>query len=43
LKRAIERYVEDQLSEEILRGNILKGQKVKTVVSKDTLTFKAED
>ena len=43
LKRAIERYVEDQLSEEILRGNILKGQKVKAVVSKDKLTFKAED
>lgn len=43
LKRAIERYVENPMSEEILRGNILKGQKVKVSVSKEELKFKAED
>lgn len=43
LKRAIEKYVEDTLSEEILRGNILRGQTVKIQVAKDKLKFKAED
>ena len=43
MKRAIEKYVEDPLSEEILRGNILKGQTVKIQVTKEKLKFKAED
>ncbi len=43
LKRAIEKYVENPLSEEILRGNILKGQTVKVTVSKDALKFTAKD
>ncbi len=43
LKRAIEKFVEDPLSEEILRGNILKGQTVKIQVTKEKLKFKAED
>ncbi|MDX9703058.1 MAG: ATP-dependent Clp protease ATP-binding subunit [Candidatus Auribacterota bacterium] len=43
LKRAIEKFVEDPLSEEILRGNIIKGQTVKVQVVKDNLKFKAED
>ncbi|MCX7806368.1 MAG: ATP-dependent Clp protease ATP-binding subunit [Planctomycetota bacterium] len=32
LRRAVERYIEDALSEEILRGRILPGQKVEAVV-----------
>lgn len=43
LKRAIEKYVENPLSEEILRGNILKGQTVKVTVSKDGLKFTSKD
>lgn len=43
LKRAIEKHIEDELSERILRGEILKGQKVKITVAKDELKFKAED
>lgn len=43
LKRAIEKYVEDYLSEEILRGNILKGQTVKVSGLKDSLKFTPED
>ncbi|MCB1195119.1 ATP-dependent Clp protease ATP-binding subunit [bacterium] len=45
LKRAIEKYVEDPLSEEILRGHILRGQKVIITLQKDVeaLEFKVED
>ncbi|MEW6534015.1 MAG: ATP-dependent Clp protease ATP-binding subunit [Candidatus Auribacterota bacterium] len=43
LKRAIERFVENPMSEEILRGNIIKGQKVKVTATKDGLKFKPED
>ncbi|MGA9287658.1 MAG: hypothetical protein WBV93_04825, partial [Anaerobacillus sp.] len=35
LRRALQRHVEDRLSEELLRGNIEKGQRVKIDYSND--------
>jgi ATP-dependent Clp protease ATP-binding subunit ClpC len=39
LRRAITKTVEDKLSEEMLRGNVKKGDKVKVVVEKGELLF----
>lgn len=40
LRRAITKMVEDQLSEEILKGNVKTGSKVQIDVEEDKLTFK---
>ena len=39
LRRAIQRYIEDELSEMILKGELSDGQKVKIDLAKDTLKF----
>ena len=39
LRRAIQRYVEDELSEMILRGELQDGQNVKVDFEKDKLKF----
>ncbi len=39
LKRTIQRYVEDPLSEEILKGNLKPGKPIKVGVKKNELTF----
>ena len=39
LRRAIQRYIEDELSEMILKGDLLDGQKVKIDLAKDALKF----
>lgn len=41
LRRAITKLVEDQLSEEILKGNVKAGSKVQIVVEEEKLVFKA--
>lgn len=43
LRRAIQRYIEDELSEMILRGQLIDGQKVVVNFEKDKLKFKVED
>jgi ATP-dependent Clp protease ATP-binding subunit ClpC len=43
LKRALQRYLEDPLSEAILRGTLKPGRIVKVVVSGDELTFLPAD
>ena len=43
LRRAIQRYIEDELSEMILRGQLIDGQKVVVDFEKDKLKFKIED
>ena len=42
LRRAIERYVEDPLSEEILRGRVTEGMTVAVKVGNDVLVFEAQ-
>jgi ATP-dependent Clp protease ATP-binding subunit ClpC len=42
LRRAIERYIEDPLSEEILRGRITEGMTVEVKVGNDALVFEAK-
>ena len=39
LRRAIQRYVEDEISEKILKGEIQNGQKIKVDFSDENLTF----
>ena len=39
LRRAIERYLEDPLAEEILRGNVLEGEPVAVTLDGETLRF----
>ena len=39
LRRAIQRYVEDEISEKILRGEIHEGQNVEISLENDTLKF----
>jgi len=41
LRRAIERYIEDPLSEEILRGRVKNGMRVEAEVHPDGLAFRA--
>lgn len=41
LRRAITKLVEDQLSEEILKGNVKAGSKVQIVVEEEKLVFRA--
>ena len=43
LRRAVQRYIEDELSEMILRGQLIDGQKVVVDFEKDKLKFKIED
>ena len=43
LRRAIQRYIEDELSEMILIGQLIDGQKVVVDFEKDKLKFKIED
>ena len=43
LRRAIQRYIEDELSEMILRDQLIDGQKVVVDFEKDKLKFKVED
>ena len=43
LRRAIQRYIVDELSEMILRGQLIDGQKVVVDFEKDKLKFKVED
>ena len=48
MRRAIQKYLEDPLSEEILKGNLKDGEKIKVKYKKgnETLTFsddKSED
>ena len=40
LRRAVERYVEDELSDRILRDELKNGQSIYIDCKKDTLTFK---
>lgn len=40
LRRAIQRYVEDEIAEMVLKGELLDGQNVKINLSNDKLTFK---
>lgn len=40
MRRAVERYLEDPLAEEILRGNVKAGDTIEAVVEKDHLTFR---
>ena len=42
LRRAIQRYVEDEISEKILKGEIKDGQKITVECENDKLTFKAQ-
>jgi len=42
LRRAITKIVEDKLSEEILKGNVEKGDSIKVVVENNKLSFKKE-
>lgn len=42
LRRAIQRYVEDELSEMILRGTLLDGQSVNVELQEDTLKFEVK-
>ena len=39
MRRAVERYLEDPLAEELLRGNIIKSEVVEVTVSDDRLKF----
>ena len=39
LRRAIQRYIEDELSEKILKSEIKNGDNVNIKLEKDTLTF----
>ena len=39
MRRAVERYLEDPLAEEILRGNLHEGDPVQVTVEKDKLLF----
>ncbi len=39
LRRAIQRYIEDEISEMILRGEILEGQNIEISLENDTLKF----
>ncbi|GFP20089.1 ATP-dependent Clp protease ATP-binding subunit ClpC, partial [Candidatus Hakubella thermalkaliphila] len=43
LRRAIQRRIEDPLSEEILAGNIKDGQKITTELREDRVLFTAVD
>ncbi len=43
LRRAIQRYIEDEISEKILRGEILNGQNILVDVENDTLKFEIKD
>ena len=43
LRRAIQRYVEDEISEKILRGEILNGQKIIINAENDMLKFNVEN
>ena len=40
LRRAIQRYIEDEISEKILKGEILNGQKINIGKKEDSLVFK---
>ena len=40
LRRAIQRYVEDEIAEMVLKGELLDGQNIKINLSNDKLTFK---
>ena len=42
LRRAIQRYIEDEISEKILRGNFLNGQTITVDFVNDNLTFEAK-
>ena len=42
LRRAIQRYIEDEISEKILKGEIKDGDKVKITKENDTLHFDVE-
>ena len=42
LRRAIQRYIEDEISEKILRGEILNGQNIIVNVENDVLKFNVE-
>ena len=39
LRRAIQRYVEDEISDMILKGDVLNGQTIKINVANDKLKF----
>ena len=39
MRRAVERYLEDPLAEELLRGNVKPGDIVDVVADKDKLVF----
>ena len=43
LRRAIQRYIEDPLAEELLRGRFKDGEKIKVVVKEGRLTFKSKN
>jgi len=41
MRRAVERYLEDPLAEEILRGNIKEGDAIEVTAEKGKLVFHA--
>jgi hypothetical protein len=43
MRRAVERYLEDPMAEEILRGNIKAGDTAKVVAVDGKLSFKVAD
>lgn len=40
LRRAIQRYIEDEISEKILRSEVVNGQTISVDLKNDVLTFK---
>jgi ATP-dependent Clp protease ATP-binding subunit ClpC len=42
MRRAVERFLEDPMAEELLRGTVKEGDKVKVTRDKDKLVFATE-
>ena len=43
LRRAIQRYIEDEISERILKGEISNGQEINITIKNDNLEFNVTD
>ena len=43
MRRAVERYLEDPLAEEILRGHVHDGDPIQVSANKEELTFKQKE
>ncbi len=42
MRRAVERYLEDPLAEDLLRGNLHDGEPIQVLLSEDKLVFVQE-